>query len=181
MKILDSSTVQKLIFILLFSLNISVVFSQAQDSIYKTPSVFWSKVQFGGGIGLNIGSGYTDVSLAPSAIYNVNEMFAVGAGFNVSYVDSKGFYSSFVYGLNTIFLVNPIPQIQLSVGLNESRVNYDSNQFGYDDYSENYWSTGLILGAGYRTGNVTIGVGYNVLQNDPYYSEPFMPFVRAYF
>jgi hypothetical protein len=154
---------------------------QNQNSGSGSQSDFWQKVQFGGGLGLSIGSGYTEIGIAPSAIYNVNETLAVGAGFQVSYVDSQGFYSSFIYGLNAILLVNPIPQIQLSIGLSESRVNYDYNEFGYESYSDNYWSTGLILGAGYRTGNVTIGVGYNVLQNDPYQSDSFVPFVRAYF
>lgn len=167
---------QKMILIL-FSL---AGFSQNHNPSPKQPSQFWSKVQFGGGIGLSIGSGYTDIGIAPSAIYNFNEIVALGAGFQVSYVDSKGFYSSFVYGLNTVVLVNPIPQIQFSVGLSESRVNYDYNQFGYESYTDNYWTTGLTLGLGYRTGNVTVGIGYNVLR-DPYYDEPIVPFVRAYF
>jgi len=39
------------------------------------------------------------------------------------------------------------------------------------------------LGAGYRTGNVTMGVRYNVLQDDSknVYSDALMPFVRFYF
>jgi hypothetical protein len=37
-------------------------------------------VQFGGGVGLGFGSNYTDISLAPSAIYNFNEYVALGLG-----------------------------------------------------------------------------------------------------
>lgn len=153
----------------------------AQEPTYTTkkPSDFWKNVQFGGGFGLNFSSGYTDVFLAPSAIYNFNPTVALGAGLNLNYVASNNYYSSLVYGISTIVLINPIPEIQFSVGLNESRVNYQEE--GFSNYSEDYWDTSLILGAGYRTGNVTIGIGYNVLQNDRYDTEPFVPFVRAYF
>jgi hypothetical protein len=39
-------------------------------------------VQFGGGVGLGFGSNYTDISLAPSAIYNFNEYVALGLEVN---------------------------------------------------------------------------------------------------
>lgn len=155
------------------------LFAQGQTNMPKPPNDFWRNVQFGGGIGLNFSSGYTDVFIAPSAIYNFNPIVALGAGLNISYVSSNNYYSSFIYGVSTLVLINPIPEIQFSIGLNESRVNYQEE--GYSNYSEDYWETGLIIGAGYRTGNVTIGIGYNVLQNDRYDSEPFVPFVRAYF
>ena len=161
---------------LLFSIGLS---AQGPTNGTQPHNNFWQHVQFGGGIGLNFSSGYTDVFLAPSAIYNFNPIVAVGAGLNLNYVASNNYYTSFVYGISTLVLANPIPQIQLSVGLNESRVNYQEE--GYSNYSEDYWDTSLILGAGYRTGNVTIGIGFNVLQNDRYDTDPFVPFVRAYF
>lgn len=153
--------------------------AQGPSNSTNPPNPFWKNVQFGGGIGLSFSSGYTDIFLAPSAIYNFNPIVALGAGLNLNYVSSNNYYSSVVYGISTIVLINPIPEIQFSVGLNESRVNYQEE--GFSNYSENYWDTSLILGAGYRTGNVTIGIGYNVLQNDRYDTEPFVPFVRAYF
>lgn len=153
----------------------------AQDSIYSSTknSNFWKNVQFGGGIGLNFSTGYTDVFLAPSAIYNFNPIVAVGAGLNFNYVASSNFYSSVVYGISPTLLINPIPEIQLSLILNQNRVNYKDKSIA--NYSDDYWDTGLILGAGYRNGNVTVGVGYNVLKNSRYNTEPFVPFVRAYF
>jgi hypothetical protein len=169
----------KSLFILLFLFNINTISAQGPSNNYNPPSNFWRNVQFGGGIGLGFSSGYTDIFLAPSAIYNFNPIVATGVGLNLNYVSSKNYYTSFVYGISTIVLVNPIPQIQLSIGLNESRVNYQEEGFG--NYSEDYWDTSLIIGAGYRTGNVTIGIGYNLLQNDHYDTEPFVPFVRAYF
>jgi len=166
-----------LILTLLFSFN--VLSAQGPANSPKQTNDFWNHVQFGGGIGLNFSSGYTDVFFAPSAIYNFNPIVALGVGLNINYVASNNYYSSFVYGVSTLVLVNPIPQIQFSIGLNESRVNYQEE--GFSNYSEDYWDTSLIIGAGYRTGNVTIGIGYNVLQNNRYDSEPFVPFVRAYF
>jgi hypothetical protein len=164
---------------LLFLFLFNPLSAQGPSNTPKQSNDFWKNVQFGGGIGLNFSSGYTDVFIAPSAIYNFNPIVALGAGLNLNYVASKNYYSSFVYGISTIVLVNPIPQIQLSVGLNQSRVNYQEE--GFSNYSEDYWDTSLIVGAGYRTGNVTIGVGYNLLQDDRYDTEPFVPFVRAYF
>ena len=165
--------------VILFLFLSNFISAQGPNNTTKQPSNFWKNVQFGGGIGLSFSSGYTDIFLAPSAIYNFNPIVALGAGLNLNYVSSNNYYSSVVYGISTIVLINPIPEIQFSVGLNESRVNYQEE--GFSNYSENYWDTSLILGAGYRTGNVTIGIGYNVLQNDRYDSEPFVPFVRAYF
>jgi hypothetical protein len=166
-----------LVFVFLFLFN--TISSQNSSYLNNQSNNFWKNVQFGGGLGLNFSSGYTDIFLAPSGIYNLNPIVALGAGLNLNYVSSKNYYTSSVYGISSIVLINPIPEIQLSVVLNESRVNYQEK--GFSKYSENYWDTSLILGAGYRTGNVTIGIGYNVLQNDRYDSEPFVPFVRAYF
>ena len=165
--------------VVLFLFLFNFISAQGPTNTTKQPSNFWKNVQFGGGIGLSFSSGYTDIFLAPSAIYNFNPTVALGAGLNLNYVSSNNYYSSVVYGISTIVLINPIPEIQFSVGLNESRVNYQEE--GFSNYSEDYWDTSLILGAGYRTGNVTIGIGYNVLQNDRYDTEPFVPFVRAYF
>jgi hypothetical protein len=159
---------------LLFSVGL---FAQDQTNMPQPPNNFWRNVQFGGGIGLGFSSGYTDVFIAPSTIYNFNPIVALGAGLNISYVSSRNYFSSFIYGVNTLVLINPIPQIQFSVGLNESRVNY--NEIGYS--SVDYWETSLIVGAGYRTGNVTVGIGYNVLQNGRFDNSSIVPFVRAYF
>ena len=169
----------KPLIVLVFLFHFDTISSQTSSYLNKSPNSFWKNVQFGGGLGLNFSSGYTDIFLAPSGIYNLNPIVALGAGLNLNYVSSKNYYSSSVYGISSIVLINPIPEIQLSVVLNESRVNYQEKGFG--NFSENYWDTSLVLGAGYRTGNVTIGIGYNVLQNDRYASDPFVPFVRAYF
>lgn len=144
-------------------------------------SEFWSKVQFGGGLGLGFGNNSTNISVAPSAIYNFNEKVALGLGVQYSYIRQKDFYTSHLYGGSIIGLVNPIQEIQLSAELEELRVNtdFDNSTLTSDDF----WNTALFLGAGYRTNNATIGIRYNVLHKDRnnIYTTAFMPFVRVYF
>jgi long-subunit fatty acid transport protein len=146
----------------------------------KQKSVFWKNVQFGGGLGLGFGSGYTDITIAPTAIYNFNDYFALGAGVQYSYLRQKDFFKSSNYGASVIGLFNPIPEAQLSVELEQLRVNLTYEDI---DVNENFWNTALFLGAGYRMENVTIGARYNVLfdKDKNVYGEAFMPFVRVFF
>jgi hypothetical protein len=162
---------------LLFSFH---YLSAQQQSFSPNPkNNFWKNVQFGGGLGLSIGSGYTDISVSPSAIYNINSIVAVGTSLQFGYVSAKNNYSSTIYGGSLIGLINPIPEIQFSAELEEIKVNNNYKYYG----SDSFWNTSLYLGGGYRTGNVTVGVRYNVLfdKNKSYYNDPFMPFVRVYF
>jgi hypothetical protein len=177
-----SSLTKSLLMVLAFFFYENVIAQYQQAPQSRSP--FWSNVQFGGGLGLSIGSGYTDISIAPSAIYNVNPYLAVGLGLQGSYVSSKGYYDSGIYGVSFLTFINPIPEIQFSINLNESYVNnhYDA-YYGQSSYTDNFWNTALFLGVGYRTGNVTVGLAYNVLfdENDNVYGDALMPFVRVYF
>ena len=160
--------------LLLFCLSFSV---NAQD-VKKTN--FWDQVQFGGTFGLAIGNGFTNVVVAPSAIYNFNEYLAAGAGLQYSVVNQDNLFSSKMYGGSLIGLVQPIEQVQLSVELEQLRVHYKSEQ---SNYSEHFWNTGLFLGAGYRFENITIGFRYNVLfeKDKGVYGDALIPFVRVFF
>ncbi|SNR23902.1 hypothetical protein [Flavobacterium sp. ov086] len=183
MNINQISIVFKTFFVILIVSFSSSTIAQ-QKYVIDNSNHFWEKVQFGGGLGLGIGSGYTDISVMPSAIYNVNEILAVGVGLQFGYLSSKNYYDSFVYGGSLVTLVNPIPEIQLSAELEQVRVNTDYDSTPYrPSYSDNYWNTALYLGAGYRTGSVTIGARYDVLYNaeTSLYGSGFMPFVRVYF
>lgn len=71
--------------VVVFLLFFNNCFSQEQKSD------FWKNVRFGGGLGLGFGSGYTDITVAPSAIYNFNEYFALGTGLQYSYFRQKDF------------------------------------------------------------------------------------------
>ena len=177
----------KTFFYTLVFLNSVLLFSQ-QDSIPKTKSVFWQKVQFGGGLGLAIGNGFTNVSVSPTGYYNFDKTFTVGVGLTGSYVaqesnpsnfNSIG-YKSTIFGGSLIGLMHPIEEIQLSAEVEQLKVNRKFDEFLNDD---SFWNTALFLGAGYRTQNLTIGVKYNVLHkdNNQVYSQAWLPFVRVMF
>jgi len=170
----------KSITILIMLFSSPFLLAQQQTNNNKKQNEFWDKVQFGGGVGLGIGSGYTDISLSPSAIYNFNNYVALGLGVQYAYAKQKTDFASHLYGGSIIGLFTPFEEAQLSAELEQLRVNVD---FGPYSGSEDYWNTGLFLGAGFRTGNVTVGVRYNVLhnKNKSAYSEAFMPFARVFF
>lgn len=153
----------------------------------RIKSDFFERVQFGGGLGLSFGNGFTDVAIAPSGIYHVSDKVAVGVGLQFNYVQSKDYFESTSYGINLIGLYTPIPQFQLSAEVEQLRVNntvdYYSGGYYLGKYKDNFWNTGLFIGGGYRTNNVTVGIRYNVLykQNNYVYSQAWMPFVRVYF
>lgn len=162
---------------------LSISFLHAQDSLVAPKkNLFWSKVQIGGGLGLGIGGNFTNITVAPSAIYPVNQYFSTGLGLQYSYIKQKGFYDSHIYGASLITLFNPIQEIQLSAELEELRVN-NSYDYSLSKIKDNFWNTALFLGAGYRNQNLTIGFRYNILHKEQnnVYSQAWMPFVRVYF
>ncbi|WP_370640592.1 hypothetical protein [Flavobacterium sp. SM15] len=167
--------------LLLFLTASSFVYSQEITSPQQKNS-FWEKVRFGGGLGLSVGSGYSNIMVAPSAIYHVNNYFSTGLGIQYSYVSQKNWFDSHIYGISLIELVNPIPELQLSAELEQLRVNNTYTEIS-PEIKDNFWNTALFLGAGYRNQNVTIGIRYNILyrERNNVYSEAWMPFVRIYF
>ncbi|HEX9981334.1 MAG TPA: hypothetical protein VGB50_12295 [Flavobacterium sp.] len=174
--------VKRIAFLLL--LLFSIVLTAQETAQNENPkSDFWQKVQIGGGFGLSIGNGYTDVTLAPGAIYNFNRYFAAGIGLQGTYVKVRDEWNSWIYGGSILGLVNPIPQIQLSAELEQVRVNSEYELIDVGTVDDDFWNTALFVGVGYRTNNVTIGVRYNVLHDSDrrVYNEAFMPFVRIYF
>jgi long-subunit fatty acid transport protein len=164
----------------LFFMGLSSLALAQQNPIDEPKSTFWQDVQFGGGLGLGIGSGFTNISIAPSAIYNFNQYVSAGVGVQYSYLKQRDFFSSSMYGGSLIGLINPIEEIQLSVELEQLRVNLTDDN---SDFTDDFWNTGLFLGAGYRTNNITIGARYNVLFVDDkgVYGDAFMPFIRVFF
>ncbi len=155
----------------------------AQDTIQsRSKAEFWRKVRFGAGLGVGVGSDYTNIAVAPSAVYDVNEYVSVGLGVQYGYVKQKSLFNSHLYGASLIGLVNPVEEVQLSAELEQLRVNNTYTQFT-PHIKDNFWNTALFLGVGYRTENVTIGIRYNVLYKEAnnVYSQAWMPFVRIYF
>ena len=177
MKVGILNHITKIVFVVSFFLS----FSTAKAQEFQDDD-FWNRVHFGGGLGFGFGSNYTNIALAPSAIYDFNQYISAGIALQGSYVKQKNFYESYMYGPTFIVLGNPIPQIQLSAELEQLRVNVAyEDRLGFPN--DNFWNTALFLGAGYRTNNITIGARYNVLHDsgNNVYSDALMPFVRVYF
>lgn len=174
----------KLRIILLISLFLTLTFQiYAQESIQNSQkNNFWNQVSFGGNLGVGIGNNLTDIAIGPSAIYQINTIFAAGLGVQYNYLHQKNFLKSNMYGINLLGLATPIEQIQLSLELEQLRINNEILATN-PSIKKDFWNTGLFIGAGYHQGNVTVGVRYNVLFNekDYVYNQAWMPFVRAYF
>ncbi|MDI1317947.1 hypothetical protein [Flavobacterium sp.] len=175
------TSTNKTVFLFLFLLSLA---SSAQENPLPKAKTgaFWEKVQFGGGLGLGIGNDFTNILVAPSAIYNFNDYFAFGTGVQYSYLKQKNFYSSNVFGGSLIGLFSPIDVVQLSLELEEVSVNNTYTDLG-GNFKDSFWNTNLYIGAGYRDGNVTIGGRVNVLfdKDKDIYGSAFMPFVRVFF
>ncbi len=171
--------------IALFTIICCLIFglSYSQESSKKEKSEFWKHVRFGGGVGLNFGDGYFGGTLAPSGIYQFDNNFALGVGLSASYYKRKNLYKSTIFGGSVIGLFNPIREIQLSSEFEQLHVNRDFDQNFVGNQDTNYWYPALFLGAGYRTGNFTIGIRYDVLYDEDksIYANPWMPFMRVYF
>jgi len=142
----------------------------------------WDNVRFGGGVGLSFGNGFFSGTLAPSAIYDVNEVVSLGAGLNGTYNSFRNNYNSTILGGGLISLFNVIPELQLSAEFEQLNVQRKYEDFlGFED--ENYWYPALFVGGGYRTGNFTAGVRYDVLYDEErsIYASAWAPFFRVYF
>jgi hypothetical protein len=175
---IDSKNYLKIILILaFFSFNFSTLKAQeSQDS-------FWNNVRFGGGLGLSFGNGFFSGTIAPSAIYEFDNQFAAGVGLNATYAKRQNWFKSTILGASVISLYSPIEALQLSAEFEELNVNRDFDENFVANADDNYWYPALFLGAGYRTGNVTIGIRYDVLYDEDksIFADPWMPFFRFYF
>lgn len=161
---------------------LSLLFFHLSQAQYSTrQGDFWNQVRYGGGIGLGFSNGGFNMALSPSAVYPINEQFAVGLSLNLNYAkfnDDK----LLAYGGSLLSLYNPIPQIQLSAEVEQIRVNrtFGSDLGRLEDY---YWSPALFMGLGFTTRNVTVGARYNLLfdENKSIYTDALLPFVRFFF
>jgi len=167
-----------LLTILLLGFSFSSI---AQTFSPSSGSNFWSNVRYGGSLGLGFGNGYFSGTLAPSAIYPINEYFSTGVGLNFTYVNDD-VYKAIVYGGSVLGIFSPVQQIQVSAEFEQLRVNRQLETLEAS-IKEDYWYPALFLGGGYVAGNVTIGVRYDVLfkEDKSIYGSAFMPFIRVYF
>ena len=164
------------------SLNPFNTVTAQQANQLPVKSAFWGKVQFGGGLGLSFGD-FTNITVAPAAIYNFNKYVAAGLGLQGSYVSARESYKSTILGGSLIGLFSPLQEVQLSVEVEQLNVSASAQALGANEIKTNFWTTAVFVGGGYNTGNVTIGGRYNLLfdKNKSAYSTAFMPFVRVFF
>ena len=178
----SSSFTKKIIIFLVFSCFV-ITSAKAQEDNVKQKSEFWQKVRIGGGIGVSTGNKIFSATLAPSAIYQFDNTFALGIGLSGTYLRNKNFIKSksTIIGASLIGLYNPINEIQLSGEFEQNNVSRNFDESIYRD--ENYWSPALFVGAGFRTRNITIGMKYDLLYDDnkSIYANAWSPFVRVYF
>ena len=160
-----------IIILIMMFCNIELIVAQDQTGD------FWNHVRYGGGIGVSFGDGFFSGTLAPSAIYEFNNHVALGLGLNATFNNQKQVYKSTILGGSLIGLYNVLDALQISAEFEELNVNrkYDVNLNIQDD---NYWSPALFLGAGYRSGNVTFGIRYDVLydKDKSIYIDPWGAF-----
>ncbi len=164
------------LFFIIFYTTINTTTAQQNNSS------FWNQVRFGGGIGLSFGDGFFSGTLAPSAIYEFNNQVALGLGLNGTYNSQKDIYKSTILGGSIISLFNPADVIQLSAEFEELHVNRKYESY-YNLPNDTYWSPALFVGAGYRSGNVTLGIRYDLLydKDKSIYANAWAPFLRFYF
>mgnify|MGYP003724834365 CR=1 FL=1 len=167
-----ASVILTILFTVLFTTQSTAQFARSN---------FWDRVAIGGGLGLNFGQDYFAANISPSAVYNFNPYFAAGPGLSYSYI-KNGSYKSSIVGGSLIALANPLPMIQLSAEFEELYVSQRANLDG-GTFKDEFWNSALFLGAGYRSGPVTIGARYNVLFKDDnlIYTSAIQPFIRFYF
>ena len=171
---------KSIIFSILFSFFIT--FSYSQDNLDNQQG-FWKNVQFGGGIGLNFGDGFFSGAIAPAAIYRHNAYVSTGVGLNFQYSSQRDIFKSTVMGGSIIGLFNPYRELQISTEFEQLYVNRDFDEQFVSNADDSYWYPALFIGAGYRSGNVTFGIRYDVLYDEEksIQNQAWMPFVRFWF
>lgn len=165
-----------------FFIIIIILFSYQEHHAQEEKNDFWKHVRYGGGLGLNFGDGFFSATIAPSAIYQFDDNFAAGLGLNATFNNQKNIYKSTILGGSLVGLYNIIRELQISAEFEQLNVNrrFNVNTNIEDD---NYWIPALYFGAGFRNGNVTFGIRYDVLYDDErsIYADPWAPFVRFFF
>ena len=177
------SKINKSNFLIIFLLFFSIANAQETETenTEEVKSKFWKNMHFGGGIGLNFSSGYSNFSITPTGLYQFNDYFGLGIGLNANYTKSKNDFQATVLGGSIIGILKPIQELQLSVAFEENNVNFKDEII---NSTTNYWQPALFLGAGYSVGEFgAIGIRYDLLfdEDKSPYGTALLPFIRVYF
>ena len=144
---------------------------------------FIDDVRFGGGINIGVGSSYSTFSISPSALYDFSNEFSAGVSFTYVYVKNKSTISSTtnIYGGSLLAFYKPISTLQFSTEFEQLKIDQ-----AYASLNENasLWQPALYIGAEYVTGNISMGLRYDVLfdkTTNVIYSSALSPVFRIYF
>ena len=150
----------KKVFVITLLLTNYYAFSQFSTTTV-TKSEFWQKVQFGGGLGLTFGD-FTNVTIAPQAIYNINKFVSVGVGIQYNYLKNRDISKATMVGGSFLGLFNPVKSVQLSLELEQLHVN-QTVLLTTPNVRNQFWNTAAFVGGGYQVGGLVIGGRYNLL------------------
>ncbi len=142
---------------------------------------FWSNVRFGGNLGIGVTNETFNIVVAPAALYQFNPWYSAGLGLHFGYTDAQDFTAT-NYGASIISLFDPIPELQLSAEFEQMGVSQTLELDG-GNRKDDYWYPALFVGAGFRTGPVSVGIRYDLLYDDDksIYASAYAPFVRVFF
>ena len=143
---------------------------------------FIDDVRFGGGINIGMGSNYSTFSISPSAIYDFSDEFSAGLGLTYVYVKNKSTINSTtnIYGGSLLAFYRPISNLQFSSEFEQLKID---QKYAFVNNSD-LWQTALYIGAEYITGNISMGLRYDVLfdkATNVIYSSALSPVFRVYF
>jgi hypothetical protein len=169
---------QKSIFLLSLAL-ITSMYLNGQNSEPKER--FIDNVRFGGGINMGFGSNHSFFTIAPGAIYDFSEYFSSGLSFKYMYFKNKSIHPNAVniIGGSILALYRPGSSIQLSAEF--ERLKKSEKQVFQD--AESLWQSALFFGFEYVTGNIALGLRYDVLydKTNLIYPSALSPVFRVYF
>jgi long-subunit fatty acid transport protein len=168
-------------FVLLLSVNFIDIYAQnEQADSTRSKSSFFEDVDFGGGIQLSFGNGYTAVGVSPSAVYGFSDQWAAGISVSYLYVNDNLYNFDYnIYGGSSLVMFNPIEELQLNTEFEMLHVNQKNS-----DQNNQYWVPAWYVGAGYAISKRgTIGLRYDILfdKDRSVYRDALTPYVKFYF
>ena len=163
---------------LIFLVNINL-FSQNSDLDQHR---FMDDVRFGGGINIGVGNNYSTFSISPSVIYDFSNEFSAGLSATYVYVKDKSIVNSTtnIYGGSILAFYKPIKNMQFSTEFEQLKID---QKYAFVNDSD-LWQSALYIGAEYVTGNISMGLRYDVLfdkTTNVIYSSALSPVFRVYF
>ena len=144
---------------------------------------FFDDVRFGGGINIGTSSSYATLSISPSAIYDFSDDFSAGFSFAYVYLKNKSTLNSTtnIYGGSVLAFYKPIRNLQFSTEFEQLKIN---QKYSFTIEDPSLWQSALYIGAEYVTGNISMGLRYDVLfdkTKNLIYSSALSPVFRVYF